>query len=77
MLMVDENQVAMVRIFEHFFYLQNINQMKKIYYVYYRQAWASAGEGKRGHLPPPPLADQNSMFLPPPGKKSAGAQADR
>jgi len=26
-------------------------------------AWASAGEGKRGHLPPPPLADQNSMFF--------------
>jgi len=26
-------------------------------------AWASAGECKRGHLTPGPLAGQNSMFL--------------
>jgi len=26
-------------------------------------AWASLGEGKRGHLPLAPLADQNSMFF--------------
>jgi len=26
-------------------------------------AWASAGEGKRGGLAPPPLTGQNSMFF--------------